>query len=148
MLRHSLLVCTCFLSRPSFYVATQLFVFSSSLCLDPVLLCREKTSLHCVGIFVTRWKSLSRPCLYVFSLFLCRDLNISVAASKLLFSLKYVATLNSFVVIKSVHYISFTCCDFLSLSGPETLSFSIVTFITLSRQNFFIPFSNMTSKLQ
>ena len=95
--------CICFLSRPSFHVATRLFAFNSSLCHDPVLLCRDKTSLPCVGIFVTRWKSLSRPCLFVFSLFQCRDLNIFVATSKLLFNLKYVATLNSFVVTRSIH---------------------------------------------
>ena len=87
-----------------------------------------------------RWKSLSRPCLSVFNLFLCRDLSISVTTSKLLFSLKYVATLNSFVAIRSVHYVSFTCRDFVSLSGPETLSFSVATFITLSRHKLCLLF--------
>ena len=39
----------CLLSRPSFYVVTRIFAFSSSLCHDLVLLCRDKTSLPCVG---------------------------------------------------------------------------------------------------
>ena len=67
-----------------------------------------------------------------------RDLNIPVTTSKLLFILKYVATLNSFVATRSVHQVSVTCRDFVSLSGLETLSFSVATFITLLRQNFFI----------
>ena len=93
----------CLLSRPSFYVATRLFTFSSSLCRNPVLLCHDKTSLPCVRIFVAIWKSLSRPCFFVFSLFLCHDLNIYVATSKLLFNLQYVTKLNSCVTIRSVH---------------------------------------------
>ena len=95
--------CRFFLWRPSFHVATRLFAFSQSLCRDLVLLCRDKTSFPCVGIFVARWKSLSQPCASVFSLFLCCDLNIYVATSKLLINLKYVATLNSFVATRSVH---------------------------------------------
>ena len=66
------------MSRPSFYVVTRLFVFSSILCRDPVLLCRDNTSLPCVGIFVAIWKSLLRPCLSMFSLFLCRDIKTSL----------------------------------------------------------------------
>ena len=127
---------------------TRLFAFRQSLCRDQVLLCRDKTYLSCVGIFVVRLKSVPRPCLSMFSLFLCRDLNISVVTSKLLFSLKSIATLNSFVVTKSVHQVSITCGDFISLSGPETFSFSVATFITLSRHNFFIQCLNRISKLQ
>ena len=85
-----------------FYDATRLFAFSSSLCRDPVLLCCHKTSPSCVGIFVTTRK-VCRDLVSVFSLFLCRDLTISVATSKLLFILQYVATLNSCVAIRSVH---------------------------------------------
>ena len=54
-------------------------------------------------VFVAAYSSLLQPYLSVFSLFLCHDLKIPIATSKPLFSLKYVATLNSFVVTRLVH---------------------------------------------
>ena len=79
--------CRSFLSRPSLLCLDKTFAFSSSLCRDPIQFCRDKISLPCVGIFVVTWKSPSRPCLSMLSLFLCRDLKIPVATTKTSFQL-------------------------------------------------------------
>ena len=101
------------MSRPSFYVATRLFAFSSSLCRNPVLLCRDKTSLPYVRIFVAIWKSLSRPCFSVFSLFLCRNLNIPITTTKPLFSFEVCRNIKLFccnqVNLLSQHHLSQLC---------------------------------------
>ena len=64
---------------------------------------------------------MSRPHFSLFSLFLCRDLKISVATSKHLFILKYVATLTLLVVTRLVHPLSTICCDLVFLSRLELL---------------------------
>ena len=102
---------------------------------------RQDFSSLCWNLYRDMEKSVA-PCLFVFSLFLCRDLNIFVATSKLLFIMQYVVTLNSCIAIMSFHYFSITCHDFVSLSGQETLSSSVAIFITLSRHNFFIQCRN------
>ena len=65
--------CQCLLSCPSF-------------------LCRDHTSLPCVGFFVGHRKVCSNL-IYQCSAYFCLGLKIPVATSKPLFSLKYVATL-------------------------------------------------------
>ena len=97
---------------------TRLFDFRSSLSRDLDLLCCDKTSIPCIGIFIATWKSLSRPCLSVLSLFLCRDLKIPVATSKSLFSLE---------VCRNIEL--FYCNQFSSLSQHHLLQlcFSIRT---------------------
>ena len=107
------------------YVATLAFVLrhyfcaaSSNLCCDLVLLCRNKTSLPCVGIFVVTWKCLSRPCLSVLSLFLCHYLKIPVAVTKPLFSFEVCRNIELF------------CCNQVGLPSQHHLSrlcFSIMT---------------------
>ena len=113
ILRPSLLVLWLFLSQLNSYVATKLFAFNSCLCRDSVLLCRDKTSLPCVGIFIAAWKSLSRPCLSVLSLFLCRNLKIPIATPKPLFSLEVCRNIELFccnqVSSLSQHYLSQLC---------------------------------------
>ena len=64
---------------------------------------------------------MSRPRFSMFSLFLCRDLKIFVAASKHLFILKYVATLTLLVAAKLVHPLSTLCHDLIYLSRPNLL---------------------------
>ena len=64
---------------------------------------------------------MSRPRFSLFSLFLCRGLKISVATSKHLFILKYVATLTLLLATRLVHPLSPLCRDLVFLSHPKLL---------------------------
>ena len=64
---------------------------------------------------------MSRPRFSLFSLFLCRDLKISIVTSKYLFRLKYVATLTLLVATRLVHPLSTFCRDLVFLSRPKLL---------------------------
>ena len=64
---------------------------------------------------------MSRPPFSLFSLFLCHDLKISVATSKHLCILKYVATLTLLIATKLVHPLSTLCRDLVFLSHPKLL---------------------------
>ena len=64
---------------------------------------------------------MSQPCFSLFSLFLCYDLKISVATSKHLFILKYVATLTLLVATRLVHPLSTLCRNLVFLSCPKLL---------------------------
>ena len=57
----------------------------------------------------------------MFNLFLCRNLKISVATSKHLFSLKYVTTLTLLVATRSDHPLSTLCRDLVFLSRHKLL---------------------------
>ena len=97
---------------------TRLFSFSSSLCRDPILLCRDKTSLPCVGIFIAIWKSLSRPCFFVFSLFLFRDIYIPVT------------TIETSLQLEVCRNIGLFCCNQVNSLSQHHLSrlcFSVKT---------------------
>ena len=66
-------------------------------------------------------KPLSRPRFSLFSLFLCRDLKISVATSKHFFILKYVTTLTLLVATRLAHPLSTLCHNLVFLSHPKLL---------------------------
>ena len=92
-----------------------------------------------------------RPCFSLFSLFLSRDLKISVATSKHIFILKYVATLTLLVSTRLVHPLSTLCRDLVFLSRPKLLlqHFSISTNFSMlqklvSRQILCLQFSIMS----
>ena len=57
----------------------------------------------------------------MFSLFICRDLKISVATSKHLFILKYVTTLTLLVATRLVHPLSTLCHDLVFLSCQKLI---------------------------
>ena len=88
----------------------------------------------------------------MFSRFLCRDLKISVATSKHLFSLKYVATLTFLVATRPVHPLSILSRDlnFFSSIFSVSTNFSMLQKSmsqqkrVLSRQIFCLQFSIMS----
>ena len=106
-------------------------VFSLLILSRPSLLCRDRTSLYYVEFFVATYKSLSRPRFSLFSLFLCCNSKIHVATYTYLPSLKYVATLGSFVVTRPVQQVSVICCDINFLIATELL-LSVLSSISTS----------------
>ena len=79
------------------------------------------TSLYLCRNISRDLKVVSRPRFSLFSLFLCRDLKISVMTSKHLLSLKYVATLILLITARSVHPLSNFCRNLVFLSRPKLL---------------------------
>ena len=103
ILRHSLLVLSMFLSRPSFYVTTRLFLFSSSLCRNPVCYVATRPLLLVLES-LSRHRKVCRGLVYQCSAYLCVATLRSLSQHRNISSaLKYVATLHSFIVTKSVH---------------------------------------------
>ena len=64
---------------------------------------------------------MSLPRFSLFNLFLCCDLNISLATSKHLFILKYVATFILLIATRLVHPLSTLCRDLVFLLRPKLL---------------------------
>ena len=83
---------------------------------------------------LSRLRSCVATSFLVFNLFLCRNWKISVATSKHLLSLKYVATLTLPVTTRSVHPLSTLCRDLDFLVVTQTSS--SISF--LSQQTFHV----------
>ena len=115
MLRHDFLVFSIFV------VVTSLFCVQLTVLSRSSLLCRDNTSLHYVEIFVATYKSISRPCFSLFSLILCCNIKIDVATWTYFLSLKYVATLGSFVATRPVQQVSVICRDINFLVATKLL---------------------------
>ena len=103
ILQHSLLVLSMFAVATHLLCRDKTFIYSTHLCVATrfVVSLQDFSSL-CWNLFHDIEKSIA-TLRSQFILSLCHDLKIPVAASKHLFSLKHVATLDSFVVTKSVH---------------------------------------------
>ena len=103
------------MSRPIFPVATELFYVQLTYAITTQFLMSRQ------DFFAFVLKLLSRPRFSLFSLFLCRDLMISMATSKHLLSLKSVATLTLLIATRLVHPLSILCRDLVFLSRPKLL---------------------------
>ena len=103
MSRHSLLVLSMFSVTTKFYVATRLFVFSSSLCRDPVCYVATRPLLLMLES-LSRHRKVYRDLVYHCSAYLCvMTLRSLLQHRNISSALKYVATLHSFIVTRSVH---------------------------------------------
>ena len=78
-LRHSFLVLSMFSIVTQFLCHDRTFLYSASICVVTQSLCRDRTFFFVLESFSRHRKSLSRPCLSMFSLSPCRDLKIPVA---------------------------------------------------------------------
>ena len=96
------------------------------------LLCCYRTSLHCVETFIATYKSLLQPRSSLFNLFMCCDIKIHVATKIYLLSLKYVATLGSFIATRPVQQVSVTSHDINFLVATKHLLSVFSSFSTSS----------------